>query len=516
MPTFVNVRGYTGLDPLDNAPGAMPYVLYMGLAAVVGLLFYTIEGPAVLNIVRYSSPWVVPVATLAFVAILAPLIVVARKSSSLLIYAINMLPPVLLDLYLEAHVRTGGGVALWMYTPDTFISVVPVPLRFVWAWSFDAVIMGLLPLWGARLLAARLYPATDTTPQPSRKQYETLFAADWTRETVEKPRRDAGFWVLRLLGLGYAAYLTLLLLGALGAASWPEWIASVLRTTYANPALTLNTYGQVGIMVLLAFIGAFNVRLRWYSTLALLVGHGVSTLASLGLYAWGGSAAEGRTFLLTSALVHGAIVLIFLWLLYVYRAEAQNFAHRRAFPEFYSVPARITRITLYVFAALSWALGLAALAWRLFSDGQAGLGAVYGAPDPLLSNTLALYATVGVLAWMLAERERLRQYLFGVLIFPMTVGTIAGAIWFICVDPVLIATRHGEAVQVDRYFAVYLVVNVLMLGLLHALRKMYYNIEYLITAINPSSANNAMSVYDAFSKSSTTPCSLRRPRPNAV
>ena len=498
MPTLMNFRGFTASDALDSLPQPMRYGLHMAITAVFGLLFFFIEGGALLDIVRYQSPWVIPLGTVFFGVVIAPLIVVLRKSSSLLIYLLVLLPTVLFDLYLEANVRAQGEVALWTYTSGTFIAAVPVPLRFVWAWSFDAIIMGIVPLWVSRLLAPVVYRNDLAAPHPSREQQEALFPAAWTREDVNKPERDPGYWILRLLGLGYLTYLLVLVMGVLGTSPWPAQVSGLMAMTYANPALAMNTYGKVGIMVLLAFIGAYNVTVRWHSTLALAVGHTISTVGSLGFYVVDGPTAAYRDFLLSSAIVDGVMVILFVWILIRYHAESRHFARQKAFPVFYSVPARISRWTLYLVAAFSWALVLIALAFRVFSDGSTGLGAVYGYPDPILTNTLTAYGTIGLLAFLLAERESLRKYLFGVMLLPLTVGTLAGLLWFICIDPVLIKTRGGASVAVDWYFAVYLSVNVLAVGLLLALRKMFYNVEYLITSINPSSANNAMGVYNAF------------------
>ncbi|MBK8551022.1 MAG: hypothetical protein IPL53_08180 [Ignavibacteria bacterium] len=75
-----------------------------------------------------------------------------------------------------------------------------------------------------------------------------------------------------------------------------------------------------------------------------------------------------------------------------------------------------------------------ALYCRLFTDGQSGLGAVYCYPDPSFGNTLTLYVTVAFVSFMLAVSERLRHYLFSVLVLPFSVGAVAAVAIFIIKD----------------------------------------------------------------------------------
>src|SRR5205085_7311647 len=128
------------------------------------------------------------------------------------------------------------------------------------------------------------------------------FPDEWSLEVVAKPDRDAGYWLLRLLGLGYLSYLGFCLFGILGTSVWPQQAQSLLVMTFQNPALGINTFAKISLMVLLAFIGAYNRNVRWHATLCLLVGHLASTVSSLAFYFYNTPPDPlYHSFLLTSA-----------------------------------------------------------------------------------------------------------------------------------------------------------------------------------------------------------------------
>ena len=497
IPIF-NFRGYTADDPLDKASAMMRFVLSSAITAILTiLLIYLITN--VWRIIDYRSIWVMVMEVLVFSIILAPLIVMLRKSSSLVLYAIALFPLYLYDLYLEASVRAIGDIALWTYYSGSFVSTIQPPaLLFLIALTVDALLVGPVSLWLARVAAHLIYRNSQIQEsRPTQKQRQALFPDEWTNETVSKPKRDFGYWILRLLGIGYFSYLLILVIGTLGTAAWPPQIADLMEMTYKNPALAMNTFGKVGIMILLAFTGAYNITLRWHTTLAMAIGHVISTVGSLGFYFYNAPDADYRDFLLTSAIVDGVMVILFIYILLCYKNESNNFSRVKEFPAFFSVPAWLSRTFFYIIAAVSWAEVLLALGMRLFGNPARGLGAVYGYPDPILTNTITAYGTIGLIAFLIATREKLRDYLIGIMLFPMVAGSIACALWFIFSENVLINTRIGTQVAVDQYFMIYFIGSIKVIVLVLALRKMYYNVEYLITTLNPSSARNAMAVYEA-------------------
>ena len=505
IPIF-NLRGYTAPDPLDRVSTARRFVLTMGVSGAVALVFLFSQS-ALLHVVTYKNAWVFWIGCAVYTVGMGALLALLRKSSALLFYLIIMAVCVPIDLWLQARYRSHGLTAWWTYEPGTLLSAIPVPWKFLVAWSFDGLIQGPLVLWLARLLANAVYPATQATPEPTREQQAALFPAEWTNEAVAKPRRDAGYWVLRLLGLGYLAYLLFCLVGILGASPWPAQAQQLLVMTYQNPALGIDTFSKISLMVLLAFIGAYHRNVRWYATLGLLVGHLVSTVVSLGFYAYdppgtypNSPMLTYRDFLLTSALVDGAMVLLFAWILMRSRADSRVLAPEPVLPDFISLPDQLLRLFFYALGAALAVMIPVVLLLRLLADGSHGLGAVYGHPDPQLGNAITRFSTMSLLAFLLARREKLRDYLTGVLIFGFVV-TLAGSCLFVVFAGMLgkayILTRSGNAATVDWYFVLQVALDSLVVALLIGLRKMVYNIDYVINALNPTSAQNVGALHIA-------------------
>lgn len=493
VPLF-NLRGYTAVDPLDRAPAAMRFVLAIAVSGVLAFAFLYTQSDR-LHVTTFPNQRVMWIGIAIYAFVMAPLLVVLRKSSSLLFYLMVVGVCVPVDIFRQAHHPD----AWWVYQPGTFLSPIPIPLKFLVAWSFDGIIQGPLALWLTRLLSALLYPASKSKAVPTSEQEEALFPTEWTNEVVARPARDVGFWLLRLLGFGYLLYMVFCAIGALGASPWPAQAQQLIVMTYANPALGINTFSKISLMVLLAFVGAYNRNVRWYCVLGLITGHSASTIASLSFY-FLAPTTDYHSFLLTSAIVDGVMVLMFAWMLFRYRQEARQFAPEKQFVDYVSLPDELSRIFFYALSA-AMALSLAgAVLLRVFGDGASGLDAVYGYPDPQLCNTITRFSTMSLLAFLLAKREKLRDYLTSVLIAGFTI-TLAGSSVFLLLgtltDRTRIYTRDGGITHVDWYFVFQIAADALIVGLLIGLRKMFYNVEYVINALNPSSAQNVAALHQA-------------------
>ncbi len=499
MIAVFNFRGYTATDPIDRAPGSMSPLLTWTVSAAVALIFLYVQSYT-LNIVTYKSPLVFWIGAAIYTFVVGTMLALLRKSSSLLFYLTIVIVCSLADLWQQAHLRDKGLEALWTYQPGNFISAIPVPLRFFVAWSFDGIIQGPLVLFFARLLAGAIYPASKAAPEPSFDEQQALFAPKWTDEDVPKPQRDAGFWVLRLLALGYLAYLVFCLIGALGASPWPAQARTLIVMTYANPALAINTFAKISLMVLLGFTGAYNVNVRWHTTLAMLVGHAASTIASLAFYFYNTPPDPlYHDFLLTSAIVDGAMILIFAWILIRYRDKAKQFAAEKQFPDYFSLPDFLNRVFFYVVGAGAALMIPLVVYLRVERSGTRGLGAVFGYPDPQLGNTITMFTTMSLLAFLMARRVKLRDYLFGILLFGFFITFTGELVWSIVgsITGRGIVTRSGSVAYVDWYFALAALIDAVVIGAMLGLRKMYYNIDYMINALNPSSAQNAVAIHNA-------------------
>ncbi|MGH9825151.1 MAG: GMC family oxidoreductase N-terminal domain-containing protein, partial [Blastocatellia bacterium] len=266
------------------------------------------------------------------------------------------------------------------------------------------------------------------------------------------------------------------------------------------------------LMVVLCFIGAYNRNVRFYSTVGLFTGHLASTVASLGFYFYdradtfppinAATAAMPtyRNFLLTSAGVDGVMVIIFAWILIKYRADSRLFAPRKEFSDYVSLPDTLTKWFFYAFAALMALLIPAFLGLRLFGGGESGPAAVFGYPDPQLGNTITMLATMSVIGLLLSRRERLREYLTAVLALGLII-TLAGKALYVPSSEFLghnrIYTRNGTATTVDWYFIIAAAGDALLLATMLGLRKLFYNIDYAVNSLNPTSAQNVMALHDA-------------------
>jgi len=269
--------------------------------------------------------------------------------------------------------------------------------------------------------------------------------------------------------------------------------------TFANPALAINTFIKLTIMIVLAFLGAHNVKLRWHCSLALLVGHLVSTAASLFFYFYA-PAANYRDFLLTSSIVDAVLSVLFVWVMIRFKQYSHDYARPKEFPEFYSLPHRLTTIFYYAFGTILGLIVPGVLFLRLFLDGASGWGAVYGYPDPQVCNTLTKYSTLSLLSFLMARREALRESLYKTILWPYSVSVIASALWLLAgvLFTVSVETRPGGAAQVDWYYMVNVATDGGVVLLFLGLRKMFYDVEYSISAMSPSSAQNVAALDDAF------------------
>ena len=501
MPPLINIRGYTSKDPLDKAPVVMQYVLMMAVTLIASiLLVYAITD--YFKLLEFQTFGVKVTEVILFTFIFAPLVVMLRKSGSLVLMLVIFLPLFIFDIYLQANFRDKGITTLWTYLPGTFIDDVKIlPLRFLMTLSFDSLIFAPVCLWITRLLAMLIYKNRTQPEPPTIDQQKNLFREEWTSENVLKPKRDFGYWVLRILGFSYVAYLGILMIGILGDSPWPPQIGELISMTYKNPALAINTFSKIGMMILFTFIGAYNVRVRYYCCWGLIAGHAVSTISSLGFYFYDPPGTDYRDFLLTSAIVDGVMIVLFVIILIQSVKNTFQLNPEKGLTKFFSVPARLAIITYSVVGVISFLLVITALYFRLFTDGNTGLSAIFGYPDPTLGNTLTLYSTIAFVSILLAISEKLRHYFFSVLILPFAIGAVVTIPIFIISDlfsDLTIHTRANTTVIADWYFIFFIVFNILVFAILTALRKMYYNIDYTVSSISPSGSKNIIALADAF------------------
>ena len=518
MVSIINLKGYSEKDPLDKAPGFMGYgILIIVNFLLTVILVYLITA---FNIVKFNGftifnlyfpPfWSIFLEVILNSLIFSVIISYLRKSSSTVFFLIVYIPYYFLDLYLESNVRTIPGKALWEYCSSSFISSIQPPaVKFFITVSVDAILFGILGLYLSRLLASVIYKRKEYPPAPSSEEYNKLFSKEWSNENVDKPKHDAGFWILRLLGLGYVIYLLILLIGILGAKPWPSGIANLIDMTYQNPALAINTYFKIGLMTFLAFLGAYNINLRYHCAIGLIAGHSISTVYSLILFFFD-PANDYSSFLITSAIVDGVMIIIFLWILIKYKKDSEEFKPENEFPLFFSIPASINAYLYNALGVIFLSVSVLIIFLRLFSSGDSGISAVYGYPDPMIGNTLTLYVTLSLISFLLIKRDKLRNHFFNLIFFPLAFGAVVSILWVIAgnlIASVLINVREFTTIKglkehftitADWYFVLYALINFILASLMLIFRKMYYNVDYAINSINPSTARNIIALSNAF------------------
>ncbi len=495
MTPLFSLRGQVGVDPLDRLPARGRYLLaiYVTLAMTAVLVLLITR---VFDLVRFSSTWVVVAEMVGFSLIAAPLVVAFRKSSSLIHYAIVLVPLYLLDLYLEHRYRARGLRAIWDYTPGTFIEALQPPaLRFLVTLSVDAILIGPVSLWLSRLLA-RLWPVrAGTAPLAEPPAGPPLFPKAWTEEPVARPPRDSGFWVLRLLGFAYLGYLVLLLVGGFGPVAFPAQLRALFELTYENAYLATNTVGKISLMASLAFVGAYHRGLRWTCTLALLVGHAIAVGSGLLLHQLSAPTTPFRDFLLVSAGVDGVMILLFAWVLVRSRKESLA-RHDETLPSSFSLPTRVWRYVLLGVSAYAGIVIVISLLGRFGRLPAPGWDALFQAPDPGLGNSLTLYATLALICGLMARSQRVREGLTGTLFFSLGMASLVGLV-LLGVGNVTLLGPGGELLSIQGYLLAHTLELAAVVALLAALRSLYFNVEYTITSFHAPSAQAIAGIHDA-------------------
>ncbi|MEZ0542864.1 GMC family oxidoreductase N-terminal domain-containing protein [Fibrella arboris] len=512
MIPFINLHGYTAPDPIDKASGFLKQVplMVVNLFLTIGWLYLITETRMCeFHGIRLFGRTLPPFYTMFFevlinLFIFSPLITGSRKSSSLIPFLVVFIPWIALDYYTQSHYRCAGcpvDKALWIYPDPSPISWVTSPLiKGTLAMAADGLLFGTIGLYLARLLAAVLFRKMAYPMKPSQQEYEALFNKEWSAEAVAKPAsRGFAFWVLRLLGFAYLAYLGLLLLGLLGYSSWPQAAQDLVAMTYQNPALAINTFFKIALMTMLGFLGAYNPKLRYHACLALLIGHAVSTIYSLVFYYVDSLEATNRDFLLTSALADGAMMILFGLIISQSKKDRYVSDEDQAFPIHFSVPLTLTVYLFRTLTAVFLLYSAGVLCIRLLGDGTSGIAAVFGSPDPMLGNTLTLAGTLSFISFLLSKRTDLRPYFFNSLVVPLLFGGLVALLWITLGDlfgDVTIQTKQGGNVLVDWYFMLAGGIHIGLATLLIQFRRMYVRIDYSVNTVSPSAALNILALSD--------------------
>lgn len=520
MPSLFNFRGYTRPDPLDKPGSLAGFLILAGVnIALSVLLIYLITHFKIIyfqgfTIFKKQCPPLYTEMLEIFIngIVYSFFVLQVRKCSSIIPFLIVLLPYFILDLHIESYDRLHPeniSKALWLYGDHTLISDIrPAALKFLVAISVDAIIFGILSLFLARLLSAAFFAKRPYPPSPTKEQYAALFQPGWSSETVNRPKRGAAFWILRLLGIGYAIYLGFIVIGMAGSGAWPAGMAHLIVVTYSNTALAINTFFKITLMCILAFAGAYNPRIRYYCCIGLFAGHFLSACFSL-IFHFCVPGATESSFLLLSGEIDGAMAIIFLVIIFTSRQAAKALDQEKDTPVDWSVPMTLQKTVYTVSGILFLALVAFIVYIRLCTPGNSGISAVFGYPDPLISNTVTFYGTIGVLFLIQIRREQLRVYLFNPTVIPLLAGSLLALLWFVIGEmrekgiPITIRDAgHGPGVSTTAHIAWYFGLEALIglgIGLtMIGLRRWFYNADYGVNVVSPSSAVCFLAMAEAF------------------
>ncbi|MVM39350.1 hypothetical protein GO730_20215 [Spirosoma sp. HMF3257] len=271
-------------------------------------------------------------------------------------------------------------------------------------------------------------------------------------------------------------------------------MGELFQTTYQNPFLALCTMAKLAFMIRLAFMGAYNVYLRWYTTLALLIGHAVSVASSLLFYFIGHN--PYRNFLLLSAIIDGLMVVAFFWIISRSKPVRYQFEKAVVFQDIASIPATLLQKTFWLTGALAVAMIIVAFWCHFQLNPSTPIGVLFHGPEPTLGNAVTMYSVIGLLCFLIARNESLRDFFVGTLLMGYLIRII-GALGWLIVAKVYVSQPGGADVSIQSLFTLSLVINISLSAILTAFRRLYYNVEFTITSFYPSSARNVMCMHRA-------------------
>jgi len=309
--------------------------------------------------------------------------------------------------------RNASNQLIWKYNEGAFgFTDKPLILQFSLTHLITSLLIIIIGLWLSRTIAKLMGAEISSFDLSS---HEKLFSQNRIKDDATQiPRRgmtpnnftslkesiklDRDFWILRILGIFYMAYLILIILGSLGTISlstdvpfWPDEVTNLLVDAYANPILLINSLGKISMMVLLCFIGAFNLGMRFYACLGLTLGHMISTIFCFLFYEY----FSGEEFLLISGIVDGFMVLLFLYItIRSYKHGDDSYRKIKGIPNNYSIAAFAQQLTFRILSILFISYFIAVTVLKTFEDQiDSGFAALLQGPESMLVNTLTFSFT---------------------------------------------------------------------------------------------------------------------------
>ncbi|MGH2568922.1 MAG: GMC family oxidoreductase N-terminal domain-containing protein, partial [Bacteroidota bacterium] len=169
-----------------------------------------------------------------------------------------------------------------------------------------------------------------------------------------------------------------------------------------------------------------------------------------------------------------------------------EFRDEPEFPEFYSLAHRLFKNFFFWLCRTLVALTLMLAGFWFFSGTSSSTHVLFFSPEALAPFTISLLLALAWHALVMAKSERLRELLYRGLVSPSVIGMVAGVAWLLLDQALTPAVRISLEIQS--------LVLAAALAFLVGLRRMYYNIEYTISSISPSTAQSVLALHEALYK----------------
>jgi len=338
-------------------------------------------------------------------------------------------------------------------------------------------------------------------------ELENLFQSSVGPASDFKPRRDLGFYVLELFFLFNVGFLTFMLAGLVVGARHTEPISRL----FLNPAQTITTFSKMTLMLSLALIGAYNANVRRRAAMVLVIGHVIAVAAQAWLYLGYPQNLlypADAPYLREGILGDGIVVILFLYLA-LKPAPVSRDAIDVDGVDLQSPVSTAYRWWLIVVGIAYSGFAIAIVMIRALGDLESGLGAVFGSPDPLVSNSIARCATIAVLCFLLSARAGLRKYLTAPLVYCLGLSTI-GCFILALLGKSTIVTRTGARTPGAWFLMVQIAVDGAVLLVTLGLRKLQYQVDYRVTSLSPTSAECCLAAHTALREAEQKPQATAR------
>lgn len=311
-----------------------------------------------------------------------------------------------------------------------------------------------------------------------------------------RPPRDVGFLYPRIAGILFATGLLYTIVCRIAGADGLPF-ADLLAL---NPACTINAFGMLLLMAVLAGMAAYNPDIRRHALLLLAIAHAVTLAAAGWLYAAypANPLAPGHHRLLLAIAGINAVMLGCALTLRgrtnTGERDGYDAAANAGVAE--STASKVVR-WYYLFGGFGFAVvALGAVVQRIIAVPGSDAFAVYAGPDPMIICTMTKFGTYSALCFVLYRRARLRRYLAPALVLALGIS-IAAAFLYTASRADTFITPLGAAVRVPWYAPLDLVLATSALIALLAFRRRHYRRDYQVTALPPAHAEYARALGEA-------------------